>query len=376
MYNHNFVHLLSSYTDEDSRWMKVAINYGLRNVGITGKNPCVGCVIVKNNELCGFGVTSPGGRPHAEENALKFAGKKSIGANLYVTLEPCAHYERFIPCMEKIVQASIKRVVIACLDPDKRTNGIAVKYLLEKNISVSLGCEEFKAMELIQGFAKRLNFKRPYIKSKIASSLDSKISLSNGISKWITGINARKFIHLYRLRSDGILTGVNTVNDDNPTLNCRIKGLKKYSPHVFILDSKLKINIKSKILNRKNISIFTTVFFNKKKEKILKNKGINVILVKHNKNNQVLLKEVIKKLYEQKINNLFIEAGSDINSSLIKENLIDEIILCRSGRIFGNDGRSIINNLNIKEIKNSKNFYFKDSFTLDEDIIENWGFKA
>ena len=376
MFNHNFVHLISSYTDEDSRWMKVAINYGLRNVGFTGKNPCVGCVIVKNNELCGFGTTSPGGRPHAEENALKFAGEKSKGAVLYVTLEPCAHYERFIPCMEKIVQASIKRVVIACLDPDKRTNGKAVKYLLEKNISVSLGCEEFKAMELIQGFTKRLNFKRPYIKSKIASSLDSKISLSNGISKWITGTNARKFIHLYRLRSDGILTGVNTVNDDNPTLNCRIKGLKKYSPHVFILDSKLKINIKSKILNRKNISIFTTVFLNKKKEKILKNKGINVILVKHNKNNQVLLKEVIKKLYEQKINNLFIEAGSDINSSLIKENLIDEIILCRSGRIFGNDGRSIVNNLNIKEIKHSNKFYFKDSFTLDEDIIENWVFKA
>ena len=376
MNNHNFVHSISSYTDEDSRWMKVAINYGLRNVGFTGKNPCVGCVIVKDNRLCGFGVTSPGGRPHAEENALKFAGTKSKGADLYVTLEPCAHYERFIPCMEKIVQASIKRVVIACLDPDKRTNGKAVKYLLEKNISVSLGCEEFKAMELIQGFTKRLNFKRPYIKSKIASSLDSKISLSNGISKWITGINTRKFIHLYRLRSDGILTGVNTVNEDNPTLNCRIKGLKKYSPHVFILDNKLKINIESKILNRKNISIFTTLFLNKKKEKILKNKGINVILVKHNKNNQVLLKEVIKKLNEQKINNLFIEAGSDINSSLIKENLVDEIILCRSGRIFGNDGRSIINNLNIKEIKHSNKFYFKDSFTLDEDIIENWVFKA
>ena len=376
MFNHKFVHLLSSYTDEDSRWMKVAINYGLRNVGFTGKNPCVGCVIVKNNQLCGFGATSSGGRPHAEENALNFAGEKSKDAVLYVTLEPCAHYERFIPCMEKIVQASIKRVVIACLDPDKRTNGKAVKYLLEKNISVSLGCEEFKAMELIQGFTKRLNFKRPYIKSKFASSLDSKISLSNGKSKWITGKNTRKFIHLYRLRSDGILTGVNTVNQDNPTLNCRLKGLKKYSPHVFILDSKLNINIQSKILNRKNITIFTTVFLNKKKEKILRNKGINVILIKHNKNNQVLLKEVIKKLYEQKINNLFIEAGSDINSSLIKENLIDEIILCRSGRIFGNDGRSIINNLNIKEIKHSNKFYFKDSFTLDEDIIENWVFKT
>ena len=376
MNNHNFVHSLSSYTDEDSRWMKVAINYGLRNLGFTGKNPCVGCVIVKNNELCGFGVTSPGGRPHAEENALKFAGKKSKDAVLYVTLEPCAHYERFIPCMEKIVQASIKRVVIACLDPDKRTNGKAVKYLLEKKITVSLGCEEFKAMELIQGFAKRLIFKRPYIKSKIASSLDSKISLSNGISKWITGINTRKFIHLYRLRSDGILTGVNTVNKDDPMLNCRINGLKNYSPHVFILDSKLSINIQSKILNRKNISIFTTVFLNKKKEKILKNKGINLILVRHDRNNQVLLREVINKLNKYKINNLFIEAGSDINSSFFKENLVDEIILCRSGRVFGNDGRSIINNLNIKEIKDSKNFYLKDSFIIDNDVIESWEFKA
>ncbi len=376
MNNYNFVHSISSYTDEDSRWMKVAINYGLRNLGITGKNPSVGCVIVKNNKLSAFGVTSPGGRPHAEENALKFAGEKSKGSVLYVTLEPCAHYERFIPCMEKIIQASIKRVVIACLDPDKRTNGKAVKYLLENNISVSIGCEEAKAMELIQGFAKRLNFNRPYIKSKIASSLDSKISLSNGKSKWITGINTRKLIHLYRLRSDGILTGVNTVNEDNPTLNCRIKGLKKYSPHVFILDSKLSINIQSKILNRKNISIFTTVFLNKKKEKILKNKGINLILVRHDKNNQVLLKDVIKKLYEQNINNLFLEAGSDINSSFLKEHLLDEIILCRSGCVFGNDGRSIINNLNIKEIKDSKNFYFEDSSIIDEDIIESWVFKA
>ena len=376
MNNYNFVHSISPYTDEDSRWMKVAINYGLRNLGITGKNPSVGCVIVKNNKLSAFGVTSPGGRPHAEENALKFAGEKSKGSVLYVTLEPCAHYERFIPCMEKIIQASIKRVVIACLDPDKRTNGKAVKYLLENNISVSIGCEEAQAMELIQGFAKRLNFKRPYIKSKIASSLDSKISLSNGKSKWITGINTRKLIHLYRFRSDGILTGVNTVNEDNPTLNCRIKGLKKYSPHIFILDSKLSINIQSKILNRKNISIFTTVFLNKKKEKILKNKGINLILVRHDKNNQVLLKDVIKKLYEQNINNLFLEAGSDINSSFLKEHLLDEIILCRSGCVFGNDGRSIINNLNIKEIKDSKNFYFKDSSIIDEDIIESWGFKA
>jgi diaminohydroxyphosphoribosylaminopyrimidine deaminase/5-amino-6-(5-phosphoribosylamino)uracil reductase len=177
------------------------------------------------------------------------------------------------------------------------------------------------------------------------------------------------------LRSDGILTGVNTINKDNPMLNCRINGIKKYSPHVFILDSKLSINIQSKILNRKNITIFTTVFLNKKKEKTLKHKGINLFLVRHDKNNQVLLKDVIKKLYEQNINNLFIEAGSDINSSFLQENLVDEIILCRSGRVFGNDGRSIINNLNIKEIKDGKNFYFKDSSIIDEDIIEIWGFK-
>ena len=115
MNNYNFVHLISSYTDEDSRWMKVAINYGLRNLGIAGKNPSVGCVIVKNNELCGFGVTSPGGRPHAEENALKFAGKKSKNAVLYVTLEPCAHYEKFIPCMEKIKSTKNYHIICATL---------------------------------------------------------------------------------------------------------------------------------------------------------------------------------------------------------------------------------------------------------------------
>lgn len=373
--NNNFVHLTSPFTEEDCRWMKVAINYARRNVGMTGKNPCVGCVIVKNNELYGFGVTSLGGRPHAEENALNYVGKRSKNSVLYVTLEPCAHYENFIPCMEKIFQASIKRVVIACLDPDKRTNGKAVKFLLDRNIDVSLGCQESIAMELIEGFTKRLIFKRPFIKTKIASSLDSKISLSNGKSKWITGSNTRKQVHLYRLRSDGLLTGVNTINEDNPSLNCRLKGLNKFSPYVFILDSKLKIKTSSKILNKKNVRIFTTKFSNNKQIKLLREKGIDVIVVDHDDKKRVSIKAVLKKIYEQNINNLFIEAGSDVNSSLIKENLIDEIILCRSGAVFGHDGRSIINDLNINKIKDSKKFFLKESFTLDDDIIEHWGLK-
>ena len=139
------------------------------------------------------------------------AGRNSNGAFLYVTLEPCAHHEDFVPCMKKIVRASIQKVVIACQDPDKRTNGKAIKYFLDNNVNVILGCLTNDASELIEGFSKRISCGRPYITSKIASSLDSNIALLNGESKWITGLNTRKFVPLQRLRNDGILTGINTI---------------------------------------------------------------------------------------------------------------------------------------------------------------------
>ena len=360
------------FNKEDARWMKVAINYARHGVGLTSKNPSVGCVIIKNNQLIGVGRTSNGGRPHAEENALMMAGKNSKGAFLYVTLEPCAHHEDFVPCMKKIVKASIQKVVIACQDPDKRTNGKAVKYLLDNNINVILGCLTKDASELIEGFSKRISCGRPYITSKIASSLDSNIALLNGESKWITGLNTRKYVHLQRLRNDGILTGINTINNDDAKLDCRIEGLEDFSPFVFILDSNLKIDLKSKILKRKNIFIITTSKCNQSKRDVLNENGVKIKILESDKNNIISIKSILYFLNELKINNLLIEAGSMVNTFFFKNKLIDKIILCRSGLVLGSDSQSFFNEINLKTIPKKAIYKLSSSFQIDDDVVEEW----
>ena len=360
------------FTEEDSRWMKIAINYARHGVGLTSKNPSVGCVIIKNNQLIGVGRTSNGGRPHAEENALIMAGKNSNGAFLYVTLEPCAHHEDFVPCMKKIVRASIQKVVIACQDPDKRTNGKAIKYLLDNNINVTIGCLNDEANELIEGYNKRICFGRPYITSKIASSLDSNIALLNGESKCITGLNTRKYVHLQRLRNDGILTGINTINNDDAKLDCRIKGLEEFSPIVFILDSNLKIDLKSKILKRNNIFIITSSESSQSKRKILIEKGIKIKILETDKNNIISIKSILDFLNELKINNLLIEAGSIVNTFFLKNKLIDKIILCRSGIVLGSDAQSFFNEINLQTIPKKAIYKLCSSFQIDDDVIEEW----
>ncbi len=372
MNSKNLVKLNSSFTEDDFHWMKVAINYARHGIGLTGKNPSVGCVIVKNNQICGIGRTSNSGRPHAEENALLISGSKSKGATLYVTLEPCAHYEKFTPCIEQILLASIKKVVIASNDPDPRTNGQGVKYLKSNGVDVKIGCLENEAEELIQGFKNRTIFNKPFVTVKIASSIDSKIALSNGKSKWITGPNTRRLMHLYRLRNDAILTGVNTVNEDNPQLNCRLSGLKKYSPKIFVLDSKLKIKLNSKILKNENLTIITSENFNKENKKLLNEKMINIKVLKTDNAGLISNKSIVSYLASLKINNLLIEAGTKINTSFIRSKFVDKIILCRSGILLGEDSKSFFANVGLKKIPKNKNFIHKTSLKIDDDIIEHW----
>ena len=372
MNSKNLVKLNSSFTEDDFHWMKVAINYARHGVGLTGKNPSVGCVIVKNNQICGIGRTSNSGRPHAEENALLISGSKSKGATLYVTLEPCAHHETFIPCIKQILLASIKKVVIAINDPDPRTNGQGVKYLKSNGVDVKIGCLESEAEELIQGFKNRIIFNKPFVTIKIASSIDSKIALSSGKSKWITGPNTRRLMHLYRLRNDAILTGVNTVNEDNPQLNCRLSGLKKYSPKIFVLDSKLKIKVNSKILKNENTTLITSENFNKTKKKLLNEKMINIKVLKTDKTGLISIKSIVRYLASLKVNNLLIEAGTKINTSFIMSKYVDKIILCRSGILFGEDSKSFFSNVGLKKIPKNKSFILKTSLKLDDDIIEHW----
>jgi diaminohydroxyphosphoribosylaminopyrimidine deaminase / 5-amino-6-(5-phosphoribosylamino)uracil reductase len=223
-------------SSDDQHWMQVAIALGERGRGRTSPNPNVGCVIVRNGELVGQGWTQPGGRPHAEAMALAEAGDTARGATVYVTLEPCAHQsERGPACADLLVAAQPARIVFGLEDPDPRTNGQGAKRLKAAGIDSCGGVLEREAGRSLSGFLTRIHLGRPFITLKLAMSLDGKIALPSGESKWITGEDARAHVHLERARSDMILVGRGTYDADAPRLDVRLPGLEDHSPRRALL---------------------------------------------------------------------------------------------------------------------------------------------
>ncbi|HEY0627303.1 MAG TPA: bifunctional diaminohydroxyphosphoribosylaminopyrimidine deaminase/5-amino-6-(5-phosphoribosylamino)uracil reductase RibD [Allosphingosinicella sp.] len=220
----------------DLRWMGAAIALGERARGQTAPNPNVGCVIVKNGQVVGCGWTQPGGRPHAEAMALDEAGAEARGATVYVTLEPCAHQsERGPACADLLARAGVARVVAALQDPDPRTNGSGFKRLKAAGVEVVTGIEADAAEHSLDGFLTRSRLGRPYITLKLAMSIDGKIALPSGESRWITGEDARAHVHHERARSDMILVGRGTYEADAPKLDVRLPGLEERSPRRALL---------------------------------------------------------------------------------------------------------------------------------------------
>ena len=216
--------------------MESAIALGERGRGRTAPNPNVGCVIVKENVVVGRGWTQPGGRPHAEQLALEQAKEAAAGATVYVSLEPCAHIsERGPTCADLLVEARPERVVVALGDPDPRTNGAGIARLREAGIAVETGMEAAAAERCLAGFLTRVRLGRPFVTLKLAMSIDGKIALPSGESRWITGEDARAHVHLERARADMILVGRGTYEADAPKLDVRLPGLEDRSPRRALL---------------------------------------------------------------------------------------------------------------------------------------------
>jgi diaminohydroxyphosphoribosylaminopyrimidine deaminase/5-amino-6-(5-phosphoribosylamino)uracil reductase len=220
----------------DERWMEAAIALGERGRGLTGPNPNVGCVIVQGDSVVGEGWTQPGGRPHAEAMALQAAGEALHGATVYVTLEPCAHVSARGPaCATLLAEAGPAKVVIGVGDPDPRTNGLGIERLEMAGVEVISGVLRHEAERSMAGFFTRIRLGRPYVTLKLAMSIDGKIALASGESKWITGEEARADVHLERARADMILVGRGTYETDKPGLDVRLPGLEHASPRKALL---------------------------------------------------------------------------------------------------------------------------------------------
>ena len=355
------------------KWINLAILEASRSLGITGKNPPVGCVIVNNNVLISYGRTSSSGRPHAEENALNKVEDKNLlqNANMYLTLEPCAHKSKLgKSCAELINDTGISEVFICCMDPDPRTNGNGIDYLKKNGIKVYEHFFERDAVDLYKGFFSRIKKNKPFVTLKIACSLDGKIALKNKKSKWITNELSRRSTHFLRAQNDAILTSSSTIISDNPLLNCRLDGMAKRSPDVVILDRYLKIN--------KNFKIFQNNFKNKmyiysiddSYNGSYETKKLNTTIVDKNLNNKDYFNFIFSDLASKGINNLLIEVGAKLSTILLSLNLIDNLIIYRSGKIIGNDGLPFINDLNNDCIEKLKNYKISFVRILDDDVLE------
>ncbi|QGT99608.1 Diaminohydroxyphosphoribosylaminopyrimidine deaminase [Candidatus Syntrophocurvum alkaliphilum] len=319
-------------------YMNKAINLAKKAYGRTNPNPIVGAIIVKKNQIIGTGYHEKAGTPHAEIHALKEAGTDAKDSTVYVTLEPCNHYGKTPPCTDALIQAGIKKIVIASLDPNPLVAGKGALKLKEAGITIEIGMCKDEANKMNQLFFKYIKTNMPYISLKTAMTLDGKIATYTGDSKWISNELSRNYVHELRNIYDGILVGIGTVLKDNPSLNTRLDKNDIRNPVRIIIDENLDIPINSNIINtskEQRTIIYTSKNTATKKINILESKGIEIEQTETDENNKLILEEVLNNLPKKGIYSVLIEGGGEINGSFIEKRLIDKVYWFIAPKIVG-----------------------------------------
>lgn len=347
--------------------MTQALALSVRELGNVWPNPAVGCLIVKDNEIVGFGWTGRGGRPHAEFTALEAAGAKAKGSNAYVTLEPCAHEGKTPSCARLLAGAGVTRVIYATTDPDPRTAGKGAEFLKNQGIQVDLGLYEREALRINQGFFTRLKEGRPLITMKMALSKDGMIAEREGVRTTITGEETNLFTQKLRAKYDAILVGIGTVLADNPTLLCKIQGLEDQSPVRIILDRTLKIPAKSLLIESAKRTPLWIVTEARDIPAFLDAETTKVLRVNDIRN----IKEVVELIAKNGITRLFIEGGATVNTSFYDSGLVDYIYtLTNEGLDLGPEGVPAFRNPKILRAGKIRGFERLEHNRLGQDSID------
>jgi len=316
--------------DHDITFMTRAVELARQAVGRTAPNPSVGAVIVKDGQIVGQGFHPKAGMPHAEVYALKEAGGRSLGATLYVTLEPCNHYGKTPPCTEAVIQAGITRVVAGTLDPNPKVAGNGVRRLREAGIHVDVGVCEKECTELIEWYTLWMHKGRPYVILKAAITLDGRVAADTGDSQWISSEESRRHVHELRNRVDGIIVGIGTVNKDNPLLTCRIEGGR--DPGRIILDPAYEVMRDAKCLGQG--SILFTLEPPTARPEVLET-GTRVVQVGSDSSGLIPWESVLKGLGELGLHCVMVEGGSGVYSSLLKSGFVDRLLFFIAPKILG-----------------------------------------
>ena len=326
-----------SFSAADHAFMAHALRLAGRGLNTTTPNPRVGCVLVKNSQVIGAGWHEQAGQPHAEINALRKVGAGgTAGCTAYVTLEPCSHHGRTPPCADALISARVGRVVVALRDPNPLVAGQGMARLLAAGIAVDSGLMEAEARELNIGFVSRMTRGRPWLRLKVAMSLDGKTALHNGVSQWITGPDARRDAHAWRARACAMLTGIGTVREDNPRLTVREAATTR-QPLRVVVDSRLEISPDAAILADGNCLIACATE-NPDKSAPLRALGADIVVLP-NAGGKVDLPALMQELGRRGINEVMAEAGLKLNGSLLRENCVDELLIYQAPVLLGDPAR-------------------------------------
>ncbi len=349
----------------DAFFMARAVYLAKKGRYTTDPNPRVGCVLVRDDAVIGEGWHAQAGLGHAEVEALKNV-PDAKGATAYVTLEPCSHQGKTPPCCDALINAGVSRVVAAMQDPNPLVSGRSLEKLKAAGIEVCCNVLQDDALALNRGFIKRMTLNRPFVRSKLAMSLDGRTALASGESKWITGAQARADVQCLRAESSAILTGINTVLADDPSLNARVD-VEVLQPLRVVLDTRLNMPVTAQMAKLPGRSLILTCAYNQPKQQALRQAGFEVYQLPE-KNGRLDLTAVMDFLSQQQINELLVEAGSVLNGALLDEGLVDEYVIYMAPCILGDQGRGLFSLPGLKQMDDKKQLTLRDVRQIGQDL--------
>lgn len=358
---------------EDARFLRLALGLGRRGLGRTWPNPAVGCVIVNDGRIVGRGTTGLGGRPHAERVALDQAGPRAKGATAYVSLEPCAHHGRTPPCADAIIAAGVERVVVSTGDPDPRVSGRGFKALRDAGIAVDIGLCAREARRDLGGFLSRMTRGRPELTLKLAASFDGRIATASGHSQWITGPQARRWVHAARARHDAVMVGAGTARADDPSLTVRDLGVGHHPVRV-VVSRRLDVPLMSTLARTASqMPVWMCHGPDADPALIEAWAGLGAELVTCGLSGRQLdMCSVLHELGRRGLTRVFCEGGGALAASLLADDLVDRLVGITAGFAIGAEGLPGIGALGLDRLDGATRFDLTEQRAIGPDVLNVW----
>jgi len=354
--------------------MRSALALARRGLGNAWPNPAVGCVLVRDGRVVGRGWTMPGGRPHAETEALARAGGMAGGATAYLSLEPCSHHGETPPCAEALVEAGIARAVIAVEDPDPRVRGAGIAALREAGIAVEVGLCADEARALNAGFFLRVTEGRPLVTLKLATTLDGRIATHSGESRWITGPEARRHAHMLRARHDAVMVGLGTAQTDDPALTVRLPGMPAWPPVRVVADSHLALPLDGALVRtaaETPLWVLCRAGADRARIGALEGAGAKVIALDPGTDNRPEPADMLAALAARGITRVLIEGGSHLSATFLRAGLVDRVAWFRAPSLIGGDGLPAVQGFGVEALADAPGFVRTGLARLGADILES-----